>query len=169
MQIIERTAFGLSFKTWSRRSLLRKRSDMKKPIQRVKIMKAIARRTKIRDQKSSFGYSEVFKNWMKRSGSRKFILLEHKIIDFFMNSYWSKDLREAHHKSQWNGRIDDISGFYIRHHCQDTGIAKWKELYEWFKRFQDAESILYGNSHVTSRPVSFTPHPIPEWMLRHFS
>ena len=108
---------------------------MKKPIQRVKITKAIARRNKIRDQNSSLGYSEEFKNWMKRSGSRKFILLEHKIIYFFMNSYWSKDLREAHHKSQWNGRIDDISGFYIRHHCQDTEIAKWKELYEWFKRF----------------------------------
>ena len=34
--------------------------------------------------------------------------------------------------------------------------------------FQDAESIRSGNSHVTSRPVSFPPHPIPEAMLRHF-
>ena len=33
------------------------------------------------------------------------------------------------------------------------------------KDFQDAESILSGNSHVTSRPVSFPPHPIPEGML----
>ena len=33
--------------------------------------------------------------------------------------------------------------------------------------FQDAESIRSGNSHVTSRPVSFPPHPIPEGMLRH--
>ena len=33
--------------------------------------------------------------------------------------------------------------------------------------FQDAESIHSGNSHVTSRPVSFPPHPIPEGMLRH--
>ena len=31
-----------------------------------------------------------------------------------------------------------------------------------FKDFQDAESVLSGNSHVTSRPVSFPPHPIPE-------
>ena len=30
---------------------------------------------------------------------------------------------------------------------------------------QDAESIRTGNSHVTSRPVSFPPHPIPEGML----
>ena len=35
------------------------------------------------------------------------------------------------------------------------------------KDFQDAESVRSGNSHVTSRPVSFTPHPIPEGMLRH--
>ena len=35
------------------------------------------------------------------------------------------------------------------------------------KDFQDAESIRSGNSHVTSRPVSFPPHLIPEGMLRH--
>ena len=34
------------------------------------------------------------------------------------------------------------------------------------KDFQDAESIRSGNSHVTSRPVSFPPHPIPEGLLR---
>ena len=45
------------FRTWRRRSLFsRKRSDMQKPIQRVKFMKAIARHTKIRDQNPSFGY-----------------------------------------------------------------------------------------------------------------
>ena len=33
------------------------------------------------------------------------------------------------------------------------------------KDFQDAESIRSGNSHVTSRPVSFPPHPISEGML----
>ena len=35
------------------------------------------------------------------------------------------------------------------------------------KDFQDAQSVRSGNSHVTSRPVSFPPHPIPEGMLRH--
>ena len=35
------------------------------------------------------------------------------------------------------------------------------------KDFQDAESVRSGDSHVTSRPVSFPPHPIPEGMLRH--
>ena len=33
------------------------------------------------------------------------------------------------------------------------------------KDFQDAESIRSGNSHVSSRPVSFPPHPIPEGIL----
>ena len=36
------------------------------------------------------------------------------------------------------------------------------------KDFQNAESIRSGNSHVTSRPVSFPPHPIPEGMLSRF-
>ena len=34
------------------------------------------------------------------------------------------------------------------------------------KDLQDAESVRSGNSHVTSRPVSFPPHPILEGMLR---
>ena len=32
------------------------------------------------------------------------------------------------------------------------------------KDYQDAESIRSGNSHVTSRPVSFPPHPVPGGM-----
>ena len=31
---------------------------------------------------------------------------------------------------------------------------------------QDAESVRSGNSHVTSRPVSFQPHPVFEGLLR---
>ena len=34
------------------------------------------------------------------------------------------------------------------------------------KDFQDAESVRSGNSHVTSRPMSFPTHPILEGMLR---
>ena len=34
------------------------------------------------------------------------------------------------------------------------------------KDFQDAESVRSGNSHVTSRPVSFPPHLIPQGLLR---
>ena len=35
------------------------------------------------------------------------------------------------------------------------------------KDFQYAESVPSGNPHVTSRPVSFPPHPIPKGLLRH--
>ena len=35
------------------------------------------------------------------------------------------------------------------------------------KDFQDAELVRSGNSHVTSQPVSFPPHPITEGMSRH--
>ena len=38
------------------KSILRKSSDMQRPIQRVKFTKAIARHTKIRDQNPSFGF-----------------------------------------------------------------------------------------------------------------
>ena len=34
------------------------------------------------------------------------------------------------------------------------------------KKFQDAESVRSGHSHVASRPVSFSPHPVLEGMLR---
>ena len=40
----------------SPKSILRKSSDMQRPIQRVKFTKAVARHTKIRDQNPSFGY-----------------------------------------------------------------------------------------------------------------
>ena len=35
------------------------------------------------------------------------------------------------------------------------------------KDFQDAESVRSGNSHVTSQPMLFPKHPIPEGLLRH--
>ena len=34
------------------------------------------------------------------------------------------------------------------------------------KDFQDAESVRSGNSHVTSQPMLFQKHPIPEELLR---
>ena len=33
--------------------------------------------------------------------------------------------------------------------------------------FQDADSVRSGHSHVTSRPVSFPPHPVPGGLLSH--
>ena len=36
-----------------------------------------------------------------------------------------------------------------------------------YRNCKTKEIVRSGNSHVTSRPVSFPPHPIPEGMLRH--
>ena len=49
------------------------------------------------------------------------------------------------------GKIQELQ---IEIHCMNDS-----------RDFQDAESVRSGNSHVTSRPVSFPPHPIPGGML----
>ena len=41
------------------------------------------------------------------------------------------------------------------------------ELSGRVQELQNAESVRSGNSLVTSRPMSFPPHPIPEGLLRH--
>ena len=75
----------------------------------------------------------------------------------------------------WNGKVKEVPEFHLRHYCkrkvsrgqehyfgiikQSTGTAKRSKLYD-SKDFQDAESIRNGNSHVTSRRVSFPLHGI---------
>ena len=87
-----------------------------------------------------------------------------KINNFFMNGYCSKI---------WNYvkliTFDTIARRRLVED-QDTILeltAKIQELQNEVncmndsKDFQDAESNRSGNSHVTSQPVSFPPHPIP--------
>ena len=85
---------------------------------------------------------------------------------------------------------DEINSFFMDNYCSKIWnyvklirkiSVKWEE-FEKFQsstfdtfassgRIQDLQSeincIRIGSSHVTSRPVSFSPHPIPEGMLRH--
>ena len=94
----------------------------------------------------------------------------------------NSELREAHHKSL--NEMEELKKFQsstfdtiARRRLvedQDTILeltGKIQELQNEIncmndsKDFQDVESIRSGNSHVTSRPVSFPPHPIPEGML----
>ena len=91
------------------------------------------------------------------------------------------ELREAHHKSL--REVEELKKFQsstfdtiARRRLvedQDTMLeftGKIQELQNEINRmndsrdFQDAESIRSGNSHVTSRPVSFPLHPIPGGM-----
>ena len=94
----------------------------------------------------------------------------------------SSELRESHHKSL--NKMEELKKFLsstfdtiARRRLvedQDTILeltGKIQELQNEIncmndsKDSQDAESIRSGNSHVTSRPVSFPPHPISGAML----
>ena len=94
----------------------------------------------------------------------------------------NSELREAHHKGL--NEMEELKKFQSSNFDtvarrrlvddQDTILeltGKIQELQNEIncmndsRDFQDAESIRSGNSHVTSRPVSFPPHPIPEGML----
>ena len=60
------------------KSILRKSTDMPKPIQRVKFKKAIARHTKIRDQNPSLGYIFVQVNLMSVAPTLQNLRIVHK-------------------------------------------------------------------------------------------
>ena len=122
--------------------------------------------------------------------SRKnFIALKQKnsndeINNFFMHSLLQQNLesREAHNKSlsemvelkKFQSSTFDTIARRRLVEDQDTFLeltGKIQELQNEIncmndsRDFPDAESVRSGNSHVTSRPVSFPPHPIPEGML----
>ena len=94
----------------------------------------------------------------------------------------NSELREAHHKSL--NEMEELKKFQsstfdtvARRRLvedQDTILeltGKIQDLQNEMnsmndsKDFQDAESLRSGHSHVTSRPVSFPLHPVPEGML----
>ena len=64
-----------------------------------------------------------------------------------MKQNW--DLREAHEKS-----LNDMEELQNEMNCMNDS-----------RDFQDAESVRSGQSHVTSQPVFFPPHPDPGGML----
>ena len=95
------------------------------------------------------------------------------------------DLREAHEKSlsemeelkRFQGSTFDTIARRKLVEDQDTILeltGKIQELQNEIncmndsRDFQDAESIRSGNSHVTSQPVSFPPHPISWWNAKPF-
>ena len=92
------------------------------------------------------------------------------------------DLREAHEKSfkemeelkKFQSSTFDTIARRRLIEDQDTILeltGKIQELQNEIncmndsRDFQDAESVRSGHSHVTSQPVSFPPHPIPEGVL----
>ena len=92
------------------------------------------------------------------------------------------DLREAHEKSlKEMEKLKKFQSFTFDSIArrrlvwdQDTILeltGKIQELQNYIncmndsRDFQDAESVRSGHSHVTSQPVSFSPHPILGGML----
>ena len=104
---------------------------------------------------------------------------------FFQGQPLQQELlfREAHQRSLTDGRIQssfrvvpstlwqDENSSRIRTLLEISGrVQEWKNEVNRMndsEDFQDAESIRSGHSHVTSRPMSFPPHPIPAGMKRH--
>ena len=87
----------------------------------------------------------------------------------------NSELREAHEKSL--NEIEEIKKFQsstfdtfaIRRlvEDQDTILEVQNEIncMNDSRDFQDAQSVRSGNSHVTSQPAFFPPHPVPGGML----
>ena len=96
----------------------------------------------------------------------------------------NRNLREAHEKSlsemeelkRFQGSTFDTMSRRRLIEYRDTILeltGKIQELQNEIncmnnsRDFKDGESVRSGQSHVTSQPVFFPPHPIPEGMLRH--
>ena len=66
---------------------------------------------------------EVFENWVKLLNlSKNFTTFKLKNFNDEINNFFQEmflqsnsELREAHLKSQWNGRIEEVSEFHFRH------------------------------------------------------
>ena len=106
---------------------------------------------------------------------------EQLLHEQFLKQNW--DPREAHEKSlsemeelkRFQGSKFDTIARRTLVEDRDTILeltGKIQELQNEIncmndsRDFKDAASVRSGNSHVTNRPVSFPPHPIPEGMLR---
>ena len=105
---------------------------------------------------------------------------QHLLHEQFLEQF--RDLREAHEKSlnemeevkRFQGSTFDTISRRKLVEDRDTILeltGKIQELQNEIncmndsRDFQDAESVRSGHSHVTSRPVSFPPHPVPAGML----
>ena len=90
-----------------------------------------------------------------------FVKFTNKVLQRWRNYENSKVLHSIHSQDESSSRTKTLLWNYqaesknYKVNCMNDS-----------KDFQDAESVRSGNSHVTSRPVSFPPHPIPEGLLR---
>ena len=110
-------------------------------------------------KKSADSYKDNYgdRNWKFREAHQQ-SLTEMKELRKFQNSTFDtiarrKLVEDQNTIMELSGRVQELQNEV---NCMNDS-----------KDFQDAESVRSGNSHVTSRPVSFPPHPILGGMLRH--
>ena len=134
---------------------------------------------------------EVSQNCMTLSSRKeeKFIVFIKKtnnfdeIYNFFMNNYWNKigifvklmrSLNEMEELKKFQSSAFDTIARRRLVEDQDTILELTGRIQDLqneincmadSKEYQDAESVRSGQSHVTSQPVSFPPHPDPGGML----
>ena len=132
-------------------SILRKSSDMRKPIRRVKTPRSSCR---TRSQSSSRRITKTATGLSWSSSARPYETEGIAKIPEFC-------LRWAHQTEVHRG-----SENYYGIIWKTSRTTEWSRLHEWFRDFRDAESICSGNSHVTSPPGVFPRHPPFEGMLR---
>ena len=149
MSVIARThRLGLYLKSKDRRL---SRNSAKKTV--------ITNSMQLTQKKSADSYKDNYgyRNW-------NFVKLVNKVLQKWKNYGNSRVLPSIRSRDEklsrtrtlfWNlsGRVQELQNEV---NCMNDS-----------KDFQDAESVRSGNSHVTSRPASFPPHPIPGGMLVH--
>ena len=113
----------------------------------------------LKPKKSADSFKDNYgnRNW-------NFVKLINEVLQRWKNYRNFRSLHSIRSQDENSSRIRTLSWNSVREYRN----CKMKvNCMSDSKDFQDAESIRSGNSHVTSRPVSFPPHPIPEGMLRH--
>ena len=109
-------------------------------------------------KKSADSYKDNYgdRNW-------NFVKLVNKVSQKWRNYGKSRVLPSIRSRDESSSRIRTLFWNYQAEYrnCQNE-----VNCMNYSKDFQDAESVRSGNSHVTSRPVSFPRHPILEGMLR---
>ena len=92
-----------------------------------------------------------------------FVKLINKVLQRWRNYENSKVLHSIRSKDESSSKTRTL---FWNYEAEYKNLQNEVNCMNDSKDFQDAESVRSGNSHVTRRPVSFPPHPIPEGLLR---
>ena len=127
--------------------------------------------------------------WSSQHAARKFLITnskqleQNKVVKFYKknNGFSKRKFREVHQQNLnemeelrkfQSSTFDTHAKLIVDQNTIEELSGRLQELQNEVncmndsQDYQDAESVRSGNSHVTSQPMSFPTHPIPEGMLR---